>query len=380
MAKAAAPDARPPVMVAVFNQKGGVAKTTTACNLAVCLTAFGYTVLLVDLDTQGNATGSFGVSPLPTSGAFEVITGAARVEDVALDTVYPGLWLLPATISLRDNARVLGHAGRRRGLLETRLAATGVDIVLVDCPPALGPATATALASASAVLMPVRPDPFAHEGLVNTWYEIKRIRETVNPHLGVAGIIMTMAASEPAGADVARVIRAEFGDQVYDAEIQTDPKVAEAAQMGLPVTVLDPDGLAGRSYVDACEELLTRLGRQRRPETQLHLSLGMDFALNRLREWRSTTHAALLRMPGRAVSWTHESGEEDGEGETGTGHKEPIAEPYAPPPPAHRDATPSLIVERPRARFGLWALLFLAGLAAGMTAEALTGALAKLLR
>ena len=358
-------DVTPPVMVAVFNQKGGVAKTTTACNLAVCLTAFGYRVLLVDLDTQGNATSSFGFSPLPASGAFEVITGRAKVAEVALDTAYEGLWLLPATMSLRDNDHLLAHAGRRRGLLEARLAETGVDVVIVDCPPALAAATATALASASAVLMPVRPDPFAHEGLVNTWYEIKRIREAVNAQLGVAGILLTMAGSEATGDDVGRVIRAEFGEQVYGVEINTDPKVAEAAQMALPVAVLDPDGLAGRAYVEATEELLLRLDRQNRPGTRLHPPLGRDEALNRLREWRSTTHAALLRMPTDGASWakrspTAEEGEDEDNDDTYFGS--------VPPP----QATPVA-----RRRFGL--LLGLAGFAAGMSVEALTGVLRHLL-
>ena len=361
-------DVAPPVMVAVFNQKGGVAKTTTACNLAICLTAFGYRVLLVDLDTQGNATSSFGVSPLPSSGAFEVITGRARVADVALDTAYEGLWLLPATMSLRDNDHLLAHAGRRRGLLETRLAETGVDLVIVDCPPALAAATATALASASAVLMPVRPDPFAHEGLVNTWYEIKRIREAVNGQLGSAGILLTMAGSEATGDDVGRVIRAEFGEQVYGVEINTDPKVAEAAQMALPVAVLDPDGLAGRAYVDATLELLLRLDRQNRPGTRLRPALGRDEALNRLREWRATTHAALLRMPTDGEGWarrgrkTGTDEDEDDEDDTYFG---PVPRPESRPPGRSGMAGPMLALA--------------GGLIAGMALEAWTGVLRRLL-
>lgn len=367
---AAPPGITPPVMVAVFNQKGGVAKTTTSCNLAVCLTAFGYHVLLVDLDTQGNATGSFGFTPLPATGSFEVITGRAKAADVALDTAYPGLWLLPATTSLRDNNHLLAHAGRRRGLLETRLADTGVDVVIVDCPPALAAATATALASASAVLLPVRPDPYAHEGLVNTWYEIKRFRETINARLGVAGILVTMSGSEPAGDDVARVIRAEFGDHVYDVEVMTDPKVAEAAAMALPVAVLDPDGPAGRAYVDATIELLRRLGRHERPNARLPEPLALDSALNQLREWRATAHAALLRVPGRAESWPAADappGEDEESVPDDYFGPVPLPEsPLAPPP-------------RPRLGPGSVIAALLTGLAAGMVIEMLTGILARLL-
>ncbi|CAA7620805.1 conserved hypothetical protein [Candidatus Terasakiella magnetica] len=358
----------PPVMVAVFNQKGGVAKTTTATNLAVCLTAFGYKVLLVDLDTQGNATSSFGIEGLPPQGAFEVITGRATVEEVALDTAYEGLWLLPATVSLRDNDHLLTHAGRRRGLLEARLAQTGVDLVVVDCPPALAAATATALASASAVLMPVRPDPFAHEGLVNTWYEIKRIREAVNAQLGVAGILLTMTGSEPAGADVSRVIRSEFGEQVYGVEIETDPKVAEAAQLSLPVAVLDPDGLAGRAYVDATAEVLARLARQNRPETQLPPPLTMVEALNRLREWRSVRHADLRRRPEDAQGWaaTPPLAEDEDDDE------------YFGPVARYQGEAAPTSASAPSRWIGL--LLVVGGIGVGMAIEAFGGLLTKLIR
>ncbi|TAN68831.1 MAG: ParA family protein, partial [Magnetospirillum sp.] len=243
----------------------------------------------------------------------------------------------------------------------------GVDVVIVDCPPALAAATATALASASAVLMPVRPDPFAHEGLVNTWYEIKRIREAVNVQLGVAGILLTMAGSEATGDDVARVIRAEFGEQVYGIEINTDPKVAEAAQMALPVAVLDPDGLAGRAYVDATEELLRRLERQNRAGTRLRPACGRDEALNRLRDWRSTTHAALLRTPTDGKGWAKRAGTaevEEDDDDTGDDYFGTV--PHPPRPPASGRG------------WGL--LLTLAAFAAGMSLEALTGVLRRLLQ
>ena len=249
------------------------------------------------------------------------------------------------------------------------LAETGVDVVIVDCPPALAAATATALASASAVLMPVRPDPFAHEGLVNTWYEIKRIRESINVQLGSAGILLTMSGSEATGDDVAQVIRAEFGEQVYAVEIATDPKVAEAAQLSLPVAVLDPDGLAGRAYVDAAQELLNRLERQNRAGTHLRPALGRDEALNRLREWRAITHAALLRMPSSAEGWAKRASRASGEAEDDDDYAEDddyfgVVTPPKPPSTGRK--------------LGLWPLL--AALALGMGIEAVTGLLRSLIQ
>ncbi len=296
-----------PPVVAVFNHKGGVAKTTTACNLAVCLAAHGLRVVLIDLDAQGNATGSFGILPLPPVGAYDVLTGAVGLEEALVDTRFPGLKLLPATVRLRTAELDLGVAERSHAHLRDRLLEHGLDrfadVAVVDCPPSLGTMTSNALAAAAAVLIPARPDPFTHEGLVNTWYEVKRLREKANASLSVAGILLTMTDADDTAADVARTMRAEFGDQVYGVEIASDPKVGESVQLAVPVSVLDPDGLAGRAYFDAAEELLRRLARQNRPETRLPATDTRDGALNTLRDWRAG-QLALRRLPTGARGWT----------------------------------------------------------------------------
>lgn len=339
-----------PPVVAVFNHKGGVAKTTTACNLAVCLAAHGLRVVLVDLDAQGNATGSFGILPLPPVGAWDVLAGAASLDDALVDTPFPGLRLLPATVRLRTAELDLdspdrSHARLRDALAEHRLSRFA-DVAVVDCPPSLGTVTANALAAAAAVLIPARPDPYTHEGLVNTWYEVKRVREKANPALSVAGILLTMTGADETSADVARTMRAEFGDQVYGIEVATDPKVAESVQLAVPVSVLDPDGLAGRAYFDATEELLRRLARQNRPETRLPETATRDGALNTLRDWRAG-QLALRRLPRGGKGWT----------------AVPRANPEAAPEP-----TP------PPRRNGAAALAWLVlGLAAGAAAQRLLG-------
>jgi chromosome partitioning protein len=349
-----------PVMVAVFNHKGGVAKTTTACNLAVCLAAHGYRVVLVDLDTQGNATSSFGVSPLPAIGAYDVISGQADLAQAVLSTTYPNLWLLPATTSLRAAEADRAVAGQNHMLLRAGLERGGIngaaDLVVVDCPPALGMLTTNALASANAVMMPVRPDPFAHEGLVNTWYEVRRIRESRNPGLGVAGILLTMTASELAGGDVSQTIRAEFGEQVYAVEVATDPRVAEAAQLGLPVCVLDPDCAAARGYLAAAEEMLARMARQNRPGTALPPAGTTDAALNVLREWRASIHGSLLRLPSR--------------------HRD--LEGHGPTPLRLPDDEDDEFLPAPPRRWVGMATALLVGLACGMVLEASGGILAGL--
>ncbi|MGE5505222.1 MAG: ParA family protein [Actinomycetota bacterium] len=351
-----------PLTVAVFNHKGGVAKTTTACNLAVCLAAHGSRVLLVDLDMQGNATNSFGVSPLPATGACEVLAGTASLAEAMLPTLYPGVTVLPATISLRGAEAAFPSDAQPPRLLAERLAAGGVgrfaDVVVVDCPPALGAMTTLALGSAGAVLIPVRPDPFAHEGLVNSWYEIGRIRQRLNPTLANAGILLTMSGAEPAGEDVARLIRAEFGEQVYSVEVPTDLQVAEAAQMALPVAVLDPDAPAGRAYMEATEELVRRMARHQRPGAARTLPQATtDAALNTLRDWRAHMHAALLRRPDRGREFS---------GDRPSPLRLPEDDDFEAVPP------------RPRQRLG-WLIPLLLGLAAGALGEAVTGVVRRLL-
>lgn len=289
-----------PPVVAVFNHKGGVAKTTTATNLAVCLAAHGLRVVLIDLDAQGNATGGFGFLPLPPAGAYDVITGRAGLADTLLDTPFPGLKLLPATTALRTAELELAAHERSHAHLRDRLLQHGLDqfadIAVIDCPPALGTMTANALSAAAAVVIPARPDPYTHEGLVNTWYEVRRLRETANGGLSVAGILLTM--TEEGTKDVAATIRAEFGAQVWPMEIASDPKVAEAAQLNLPVAVLEPDGGAGRAYLEGAVELLARLGRADLPAIS-----NRDGALNTLREWRAG-QLGLRRLPDKARDWT----------------------------------------------------------------------------
>ncbi|MBI5162596.1 MAG: ParA family protein [Magnetospirillum sp.] len=295
-----------PPVVAVFNHKGGVAKTTSAVNFGVCLAAHGYRVLLIDLDPQANATAGFGHQPLPTTGAWDVLTGHSGLAAALLPTPYPGLVLLPATGMLRtaevDLAAEDVDAFSR---LKTGLAGelkSCCDVAVIDCPPAFAVMTLNALLAATAVLIPTRPDPFAHEGLVNTWYEIRRLREGANSGLSVAGVLLTMTEAEGAIADGALAIRAEFGEHVFPMEIALDPRVGEAVQLSMPIAVLDPDGLAGRAYFDATEELIARVSAHVRPDIHLPMPAGRDHALNTLREWRSDS-PALRRLPAQR-GWT----------------------------------------------------------------------------
>ncbi|MDA8233109.1 MAG: ParA family protein [Magnetospirillum sp.] len=293
---------RPPAVVAVFNHKGGVAKTTTATNIAVCLAARGWRVVLIDLDPQGNATAGFGHTRLPPVGALDVVAGRCGFAECLLPTPFADLRLLPATEALRMAELELAGDETAVQLLRDHLRegeAIGLaDMVVIDCPPSFGMVTLNALYAATAVLLPTRPDPYAHDGLLNSWYEIKRLRQEAEADVHVAGILLTMTEERGPLADGAQAIRAEFGQQVYPTHIPGDVAVAEAAQLSLPVVVLDPDGGAGRAYVAVTAELLARLhGDDGHADDS-----ATDATLNTLREWRAEW-ISQERIPKQRLGW-----------------------------------------------------------------------------
>lgn len=280
---------RPPVL-AVFNHKGGVAKTTTACNMALCLAARGWRCLLIDLDAQGNAGASLGFTPPPTpmAGVTDLVAGHLAPGAGLVDTVYPNLSLLPAGGHSWQNERA------DPATLEFWLAGCAGDVVVVDCPPALGAATRMALTIADAIIMPTRPDPLAHQGLTHTWYETKRLRREGSAHPVQAMILLTLTDARGPLADEALAIRAEFGPAVLDAAIPYDTAISEATRMTVPVVLFEPDGGAGRAYVDATAEIVRRL--KLGPRSALPASPSPETLLNTLRDWRAG-RTALRRLP-----------------------------------------------------------------------------------
>ncbi|MGE5503058.1 MAG: ParA family protein [Actinomycetota bacterium] len=252
-----------PGIIAVFNAKGGVGKTTTAVNLAVCLAMMGRRVLLVDMDAQGNATTSFGSSELPGLGTYELITGRCTLAEAMRPTFVDNLWLVGATDGL--NAMDLELAGDppAHGVLRDIVATQGqdLDLVVIDCPPGVGAATVNALVSAHGVLCPANPTPFAHDGLARTWAMVGRIRAALNPELRVVGVVMSLVDDGVRvwQDDVAAVIRAEFGALVFPQPIGHAPDLfGAAAAYGVPAVMFAPIAAEVSAFIDLALWLLAR--------------------------------------------------------------------------------------------------------------------------
>ena len=276
------PGSRCPV-VALFNHKGGVAKTTTAVNLAACWAASGLKVLLADFDAQGNASHSFGLTPMPERGVWDVLMGRASLADALIEAPYDGIYILPATREMRAADAILSHDQSGLETLKTSLETCGADVVLIDCPPSFSLMELSALTTADTVVVPTRPDPLSHEGLLSTWQEVLRLRRMSGggnrPRAFVLPVMMR--ARDDASQSWTQTISAEFGKSVSSVAIPEDPDIRDAAQVGVPVCVFTPDGLAGNAYRRFAAELADRLDLfegAAPADTQ---------TLNALRTWRS---------------------------------------------------------------------------------------------
>lgn len=249
-----------PYIVAIFNQKGGISKTTTSTNLAVCLAAFGKSVVVIDLDSQGDSTKSLGIDPNVRRGVYDLFVGAAEIEEVLLPTRFEGVRVLPSTYSLagieiklselKDSQRTLSHI-----ISHTALEC---DYVIIDCPPALGILPINALATAHAVIIPVTATPYANDGLMRTLPSIKYVQEGLNKSLLLQGVLFTIHDRNKTARRISELIRTRLGGTVYGAEIPRDNMVIEAATARLPVCVYAPRSPAAQAHLDFTCEFLDR--------------------------------------------------------------------------------------------------------------------------
>ncbi len=258
-------------VLAVSNQKGGVGKTTTAINLGTALAAIGEKVLIVDMDPQGNASTGLGV-PRETRRVtiYDVVVDGRSVDDAAVQTTVPGLWIIPADADMSGVEIELSQADRRSFRLKDALAGQGADghtkydYVLIDCPPSLNLLTLNAMAAADAVLVPLQCEFFALEGLTQLMKTIDMVRQSLNPSLDIQGLVLTMYDRRSAlSGQVANDVRAHFGDKVYDAIIPRNVRVAEAPSFGKPALIYDLKCAGSQAYLRLAREVVSRERKRR---------------------------------------------------------------------------------------------------------------------
>ncbi len=246
-------------ILAITNQKGGVGKTTTAVNLGAALARRGRTVLLVDVDPQGNTTSGLGIEKAHLEHCiYDAVLGSQPVSSVLLHTSVPGLDLVPATLRLAGaEVELVSALARERRLLKALTPLVDhYDFILIDCPPSLGLLTMNALTASHGVLVPIQCEFYALEGLGQLLQVVDMVREHLNPELSVQGVLLTLYDSRlNLSEQVAEEVRKHFGRLVYGTVIPRNVKLAEAPSFGKPVTEYDSGSRGARAYVDLAREV-----------------------------------------------------------------------------------------------------------------------------
>ncbi len=246
--------------ITVANQKGGVAKTTTATSLAGAFTMLGRCVLLIDLDPQADLTVAVGINPKSVRNSIaDLLLNSHSLSSTIRETTIPGIDLIPSNADMELAERFLPMRNNHEFILRNLLreAQTSIyDFIVIDCPPALGSITLNALHASNMLIIPTQPEYFSAFALRSMMPAIKRVRSRGNPNL-IYRILITMHDKRNRiHNNMREQIRATFGAGLFNTMIDVDTKLRESSLAGLPITHYSPKTRSALQFLMLAEELV----------------------------------------------------------------------------------------------------------------------------
>ena len=247
--------------IAIFNQKGGVGKTTTNINLAACLAIKGKKILILDIDPQGNTTSGVGISKkdLDITTHEILVEDTYHPEEAIISTGIENLDIMPASVQLAGaEVELIELAGREKRLKRAiDILKPKYDYIFIDCPPLLGILTINSLTAVDSVLIPIQCEFYALEGVSQLMSTIDIVRRNMNPDLKIEGVILSMFDGRTnLSIQVVEEVKKYFKEKVYTTVIPRNVRLAEAPSYGMPVIQYDPKSAGAQAYMEFADEFL----------------------------------------------------------------------------------------------------------------------------
>lgn len=254
-------------IICIFNQKGGVGKTTTNINLCASLAMDGHKVLAIDIDPQGNTTSGLGIDKGKIKySIYDVMTSDISIDDAMIESeLIDNFYILPSNMDLVGAEVELIDTKERENILKNKIQemSTNFEYIFIDCPPSLGFLTINALIASNSVLIPIQCEFYALEGVGQLINTIQLVKKSLNKDLKIEGVLMSMYDSRTRLCnEVASEVSSYFRDKVYNTTIPRNIRLAEAPSFGLPIVLYDDKCKGAEAYKNLLKEFLQKQNKE----------------------------------------------------------------------------------------------------------------------